>query len=483
MESPKKKQNEKTGEGGERNIRQMSHFINQSTNSLENLSISPKGSNTDQSLKELYGNIGIPFLEELHLKYIDKLRQNTQSFDQIITEHLKVSAVYWALCTLAIMNRDLEKEMECTKVVDWVMQCYDPESGGFGGNVGHDPHLLYTLSALQILAIAGRIDILNEIETEAEEEDQGNYETDRCKTTKREKIIKYIVHLQQEDGSFAGDKWGEIDTRFTYCAVSALSLLGHLYPPNYGQQRENNSDQNLPITSSHVVKEQSNLDFEEEDIQGKGKEKQELGYINAELASEFILNCMNFDGGFGCIPGAESHAGQVFTCVGALAILGSLEKIDADLLGWWLCERQCDSGGLNGRPEKQADVCYSWWILSSLVMIGRSSWISRRKLATFILECQDNEDGGIADRPGNLADIFHTYFGVAGLSLLHYFECEDLNYGGNGKESTLKGNSTSKKNSSSEFTHYIYIDPVYALPSTVVEKLQLKSSTFSELES
>ena len=102
LESPKKKQNEKTGEGGERNIRQMSHFINQSTNSLENLSISPKGSNTDQFQKELYGNIGIPFLEELHLKYIDKLRQNTQSFDQIITEHLKVSAVYWALCTLAM---------------------------------------------------------------------------------------------------------------------------------------------------------------------------------------------------------------------------------------------------------------------------------------------------------------------------------------------------------------------------------------------
>ena len=36
-----------------------------------------------------------------------------KSFNQIITEHLKISAVYWSLCTLAIMNRDLEKEMEC----------------------------------------------------------------------------------------------------------------------------------------------------------------------------------------------------------------------------------------------------------------------------------------------------------------------------------------------------------------------------------
>jgi len=52
----------------------------------------------------------------------------------------------------------------------------------------------------------------------------------------------------------------------------------------------------------------------------------------------------------------------------------SLHLVDEDLLGWWLSERQCDSGGLNGRPEKQADVCYSWWILSSLSILGRVSF-------------------------------------------------------------------------------------------------------------
>lgn len=46
----------------------------------------------------------------------------------------------------------------------------------------------------------------------------------------------------------------------------------------------------------------------------------------------------------------------VFCCVGALAITGSLHHIDKDLLGWWLCERQVKSGGLNGRPEKLPDV-------------------------------------------------------------------------------------------------------------------------------
>ena len=32
----------------------------------------------------------------------------------------------------------------------------------------------------------------------------------------------------KEDGSFYGDYAGEVDTRFSYCAVSALSLLGKL---------------------------------------------------------------------------------------------------------------------------------------------------------------------------------------------------------------------------------------------------------------
>ena len=41
----------------------------------------------------------------------------------------------------------------------------------------------------------------------------------------KEKIIDFICNLQQEDGSFAGDDWGEVDTRFSFCAVATLSLL------------------------------------------------------------------------------------------------------------------------------------------------------------------------------------------------------------------------------------------------------------------
>ena len=41
-------------------------------------------------------------------------------------------------------------------------------------------------------------------------------------------VAAYVVSMQQPDGSFVGDKWGEVDTRFSYCALSCLALLGRL---------------------------------------------------------------------------------------------------------------------------------------------------------------------------------------------------------------------------------------------------------------
>jgi geranylgeranyl transferase type-2 subunit beta len=178
-----------------------------------------------------------------------------------------------------------------------------------------------------------------------------------------------------------------------------------------------------------------------------------------------VLRCRNFDGGFGAQPGGESHAGQVFTCVGVLALARRLgwqwwggereggEEGEggwcgesgggenggggggqggggegggrpllpgADLLAWWLCERQTPSGGLNGRPEKLQDVCYSWWCLASLALLGRLAWIDRGALAAFVLACQDARRGGISDRPDDAADVYHTFFGLAGLGLLRW---------------------------------------------------------------
>jgi geranylgeranyl transferase type-2 subunit beta len=188
-----------------------------------------------------------------------------------------------------------------------------------------------------------------------------------------------LANLQNRTtGTFAGDEFGEEDTRFLYAALNALSLL------------------------------------------------QLLDLVDVPLAVSYIQSCANFDGGYGVSPDAESHSGQIFACLGALSIAGSIDTVDKDKLGRWLSERQVDGGGLNGRPEKLEDVCYSWWVASSLTMIGRLGWIDGERLKTFILSCQDTENGGIADRPGDTVDVFHTCFGIAGLSLLGHDGLEEV---------------------------------------------------------
>ncbi|OIT19041.1 geranylgeranyl transferase type-2 subunit beta 1, partial [Nicotiana attenuata] len=240
---------------------------------------------------------------ERHVAYILTVEKRKDDFESVVMEHLRLNGAYWGLTTLDILGK--LDAVDKDEVISWVMQCQH-ESGGFGGNIGHDPHMLYTLSAIQVLALFDKLHVLD-----------------------IDKVSSYIAGLQNEDGSFSGDMWGEVDTRFSYIAICSLALL------------------------------------------------RQLDKIDVGKAVKYIVSCKNVDGGFGCTPGAESHAGQIFCCVGALAITGSLHHVDKDLLGWWLCERQVKSGGLNGRPEKLPDVCYSWWVLSSLIMIDRRSSATR----------------------------------------------------------------------------------------------------------
>jgi prenyltransferase beta subunit len=72
--------------------------------------------------------------------------------------------------------------------------------------------------------------------------------------------LAVILSLQQPSGVFAGDAFGEIDNRFLYSAVNALSLLGRLHE------------------------------------------------LDVDKTVGYIQRCKNFDGGFGAVIGAESHA-------------------------------------------------------------------------------------------------------------------------------------------------------------------------------
>ena len=64
------------------------------------------------------------------------------------TEFLRVSGVYWGLTAMALMGQ--LHRMSRDEVVEFVRSCQHPGSGGFAPTEHHDPHLLYTLSAIQV---------------------------------------------------------------------------------------------------------------------------------------------------------------------------------------------------------------------------------------------------------------------------------------------------------------------------------------------
>ncbi|KAJ0657773.1 putative protein geranylgeranyltransferase type I [Helianthus annuus] len=165
-------------------------------------------------------------------------------------------------------------------------------------------------------------------------------------------ISKSMKHLQQSDGSFMPIHTGaETDLRFVYCAAVISSLL--------------------------------------DNWSGVDKEK----------AKNYILSCQSYDGGFGLIPGQESHGGATYCAVASLRLMGFIEDdlvskctssciIDVPLLLEWCLQRQAVDGGFQGRPNKISDTCYAFWVGGVLKILGANKFMNERTLREFLLTCQ-----------------------------------------------------------------------------------------------
>ena len=114
------------------------------------------------------------------------------------------------------------------------MKSCQKDNGGFSGNVAHDPHLLYTLSAVgsknfkkqrfslhlfacndcsslmichRSLVICLQIQVLTLFDA-----------LDAIDTSR---VVAYVKSLQREDGAFCGDEWGEV----IFCSTCSPSVI------------------------------------------------------------------------------------------------------------------------------------------------------------------------------------------------------------------------------------------------------------------
>lgn len=91
-------------------------------------------------------------LVSLHSKFVKALDNHKDNFEHWKMQHLRVSGIYWGASAMNLMQQ--LHELDSVEVVRFVLTCQNAD-GGFGGSSGHDSHLLYTLSAVQLLCIFG----------------------------------------------------------------------------------------------------------------------------------------------------------------------------------------------------------------------------------------------------------------------------------------------------------------------------------------
>jgi hypothetical protein len=105
---------------------------------------------------------------EAHVKYIVSLDKRSDEYEYWLTEHLRLNGIYWGLIALHLLRHPTALPRD--GLIDFVLKCWHPDSGGFGAAPGHDPHMLYTCSAIQVLAMVDALEVLEEPAVEGEPE-------------------------------------------------------------------------------------------------------------------------------------------------------------------------------------------------------------------------------------------------------------------------------------------------------------------------
>ncbi|KAH3672225.1 hypothetical protein WICPIJ_010077 [Wickerhamomyces pijperi] len=303
----------------------------------------------------------------------------------------KLLLIYCSVCALSLLGYEFTAE-EKKDISAFIYLHYVPTGEGFRGSLTHklqpwnryDPGTLAnTYSALCILITLGD-EYRKKLDSEA--------------------IMKYIKSTQIENGSFLsildidGKPFGDGDLRQCYLAASIRKLLQ--YPANGVN------------------------DFDVDKMQ------------------QYIISSRAYDGGLGT---QESHAGLTFCGLAALKLTNRIDGTNWDTTIDWLAHRQIfydqynsdllqydycddtDQGGHNGRANKYADTCYSFWCAGSLSLLNASQFIDRQLACRYLLNVTQNQIiGGFSKTDADDPDPYHAYLGLAALSLLKFEGLKEL---------------------------------------------------------
>ncbi|KAI9923644.1 Geranylgeranyl transferase type-1 subunit beta [Aspergillus wentii] len=377
------------------------------------------------------------FHKERHVKYYLRCLKTFLPSLYTSNDSNRMLLAFFTVAGLDLLGVLQEKTSpaERKSYIEWVYHCQVP-SGGFRGFTGTDfgserrtpeneswdpANVPATFFAIVVLILLG----------------------DDLSRVKRTECLQWLPKLQRKDGSFGevlgpgGEIEGGRDLRYCCCAAGTRYML-----------------------------------------RGKnGQGVEEVKDINVGKLVEFIEACQTYDGGMSEAPFCESHAGLTYCAVGALSFLGRLSNDtqsarllspgteEFESLVRWLVSRQTsvlgeeeesdseenDSSeiqelqqgvqklgfdgkiatladikppteeslywaGFNGRCNKIADTCYSFWDTATLAMMDRLSLVDAARNRRYLLEKTQHLVGGFGKGVGEPPDLLHSYFGMVSLA-------------------------------------------------------------------
>ncbi|KAJ5647593.1 Terpenoid cyclases/protein prenyltransferase alpha-alpha toroid [Penicillium lividum] len=204
-------------------------------------------------------------------------------------------------------------------------------------------------------------------------------------------FISFIQACQAYDGGMAESPFREPHSGHTYCAVGSLDFL----------RRAGTDIQEVPMLSP-----------------GSGKFEMLLAWLASRQTGELGEeedddDDDDDDDNVEGVPNPQPTENEVTKSLEERIIaLPGLTALAADSI---------PCAGFNGRYNKFADTCYSFWNGATLMMLDRYSVIDDVRNRRYLLEKVQHLVGGFGKSVGDPPDLLHSYFGMVSLA----FQGED----------------------------------------------------------
>ncbi|OJJ02945.1 hypothetical protein ASPVEDRAFT_132987 [Aspergillus versicolor CBS 583.65] len=288
-----------------------------------------------------------------------------------------VPSTFFALVILLILGDDLSR-VKRTECLNWLPKMQRP-NGSFGEVLGPEDQIegggdlrFCCFAAGTRYILKGKRDVdLNGVED-----------------INVDSLVTFIESCQAYDGGMAEGPHCESHSGHTYCAINTLTFLDRLSSCS-GQ---------VPLITS------GSEQFESLVRWLVARQTAELGDEDEE-DEEDPSNTEN--------P-ADSNVQDLSDAVHGLSLDKSIDMLPSILAP---IEGSLQWAGFNGRSNKYADTCYSFWNSATLEMLGKLPMVDADRNRRYLLEKTQHFVGGFGKGVGELpADLLHSYFGMVSLA-------------------------------------------------------------------